>query len=124
MQPVRLPNGATVIRDEMNSSPDTWRAALQVLRESSARRRVLVASDVSDSRAKPRLRYRQLGDLACEVADAALFIGEHAHFAVKRALARGMDPAQSCRRRIACDVCAQLRPSFDLGAALCAAESR
>ena len=168
MQPVRLPNGATVIRDEMNSSPDTWRAALAVLRESQARRRVLVASDLSDSGKKPRVRYRELGDFAVEAADVALFIGENARFAVKRAVANGMDPSSvdgvldvraaaerlasllqdgdvallkgrathhlsrvlfaqfgvigcrktRCSKRIACDICEELRPGFDLRAAL------
>jgi UDP-N-acetylmuramoyl-tripeptide--D-alanyl-D-alanine ligase len=168
MQPVRLPNGATVIRDEMNSSPATWHAALAVLRQASARRRVLVASDLSDVRKKPRIRYRMLGDFAAESADAALFVGEHASFAVRRAVERGMDPTRvvgvldvraaaerlasflepgdvallkgrgthhlsralfaqlgeigcwkaRCRRQIACDVCPELRPGFDLRAAL------
>jgi UDP-N-acetylmuramoyl-tripeptide--D-alanyl-D-alanine ligase len=168
MQPVHLPNGATVIRDEMNSSPDTWRAALGVMREATARRRVLVVSDVSDSRKKPRDRYRDLGDLAAELADAALFIGGHADFAVKRALQRGMPPANvvsavnvrsaaqrlpallqegdlillkgratdhlsrvlfaqlgsigcwktHCRKQIVCDLCKDLRPAFDLRAAI------
>jgi UDP-N-acetylmuramoyl-tripeptide--D-alanyl-D-alanine ligase len=173
MQPVRLPNGATVIRDEMNSSPDTWRAALEVLRQSSARRRVLVASDVSDSPKKPRVRYKELGDLAAEVADVALFIGGHAPFAVKRAVAKGMAPASvggvmdvstaaqrlasllqdgdvvllkgratdhlsralfaqfgvigcwttTCRKQIACDICKELRPEFDLRAAVAGVSS-
>jgi UDP-N-acetylmuramoyl-tripeptide--D-alanyl-D-alanine ligase len=168
MQPVRLPNGATVIRDEMNSSPETWRAALAVLREASARRRVLVASDLSDVRRKHRVRYRMLGDYAADSADAALFVGEQARFAVRRAVERGMDPTlvhgvldvraaaehlagflqpgdvallkgrgvhhlsralfaqlgeigcwkTHCRRHIACDTCPELRPAFDLPAAL------
>jgi UDP-N-acetylmuramoyl-tripeptide--D-alanyl-D-alanine ligase len=168
MQPVRLPNGATVIRDENNSSPDTWRAALAVLRECSARRRVLVASDVSDSPLRPRHRLRELGDRAAEAADVALFIGEHGHYARKRAVEGGMDPSRveavpdaraaaqrlaallqdgdvvllkgrathhlsrvlfaqlggigcwktRCSKRIACDLCEELRPDFDLHAAL------
>jgi UDP-N-acetylmuramoyl-tripeptide--D-alanyl-D-alanine ligase len=168
MQPVRLPNGAVVIRDEQSSSPDTWRVALGLLREASARRRVLVASDLSDVRKKPRVRYRMLGDHAADSADVALFVGEHARFAVRRALERGMDPTcvhgvldvraaaehlarllepgdvallkgrgthhlsralfaqlgeigcwkTHCRRHIACDVCPELRPAFDLRAAL------
>jgi UDP-N-acetylmuramoyl-tripeptide--D-alanyl-D-alanine ligase len=168
MQPVRLPNGATVIRDEMNSSPDTWGAALDVLRAADARRRVLVASDLSDSGLRPRVRLRELGEQAAGAADVALFVGEHARYAVRAAVARGMDPAHveavvdvptaaarlaallregdvallkgrathhlsrilfaqlgpigcwtpRCRKRIACDVCAELRPAFDLTAAL------
>ncbi len=168
MQPVRLPSGAIVIRDEMNSSPETWRAALAVLREAAARRRVLIAGDLSDTGKRSRLRYREVADHAAESADAALFIGEHASAAVRRAVARGMDPASvecvidvraaaerlpsllregdvallkgrgtqhlsralfaqfggigcwktRCRRHIACDVCPELRPAFDLEAAL------
>ena len=168
LQPVRLPNGATVIRDEINSSPDTWHAALAVLRGATARRRVLIVSDVSDSPLRPRHRFRELGELAADVADAALFIGEHARYAVKRAVERGMDPSRvegvldvraaaqrlasllqdgdlallkgrathhlsralfaqfggigcwkmRCSKRIACDVCAELRPDFPLEAAL------
>ena len=168
MQPVRLPNGATVIRDELNSSPDTWRAAFEVLRASSARRRVLIASDTSDVGKNPRRRYQELADRAAEAFDAALFVGEHAHYGVRRALAKGMDPSlvdgaldvraaaarlasllqegdvallkgrathhlsralfaqfggigcwkARCSKRIACDICAQLRPDFDLGAAI------
>jgi len=156
------------VRDEMNSSPDTWRAALEVLRNASARRRLLVASDLSDSGLRPRARYRALGDFASEAADAALFIGEHARYAVKRAVERGVDPGSvhgvldvraaaerlasllqegdvallkgratshlsrvlfaqlgtigcwktRCRKRIACDGCAELRPAFDLRAAI------
>lgn len=168
MQPVRLPSGATVIRDEMNSSPETWDAALAVLREAAGGRRVLIASDLSDTKRRPRLRSRELADFALHSADAALFVGEHAEAAVKRALAKGMDPARvagaldlrtaaarlgsllqdgdvallkgrathhlsrllfaqlggigcwkpQCSKRIACDVCAELRPDFDLRAAL------
>lgn len=168
MQPVRLASGAIVIRDEMNSSPDTWRAALEVLREATARRRVLIAGDLSDTGQRTRLRYRAIADHAVECADAALFIGEHASTAVKRAVARGMDPTAvessltvraaaerlpgllregdvallkgratqhlsralfaqfggigcwttRCRKHISCDVCEQLRPEFDLRAAL------
>jgi UDP-N-acetylmuramoyl-tripeptide--D-alanyl-D-alanine ligase len=94
MQPVRLPNGAIVIRDEQNSSPDTWRAALAVLRDAEARRRVLIGSDFSDLRRNNHVRYQRLADLAAESADAALFVGEHAGVAVKRAIWRGMDPTR------------------------------
>jgi UDP-N-acetylmuramoyl-tripeptide--D-alanyl-D-alanine ligase len=53
---------------------------------------VLVASDLSDVRRRPRERARDLADRASEAADAALFVGEHAEHAAKRALARGMAP--------------------------------
>jgi UDP-N-acetylmuramoyl-tripeptide--D-alanyl-D-alanine ligase len=93
MQPVALPGGAVVIRDEETGSPDSLRAMLAVLREARAGRRVLVWSDLSDSKAKPRKRQRDMGLVAAELADAAIFVGEHAHHAVRAAVGAGMDPA-------------------------------
>ena len=40
-------------------------------------------------------RQRDMGSLAAELAQAAIFVGEHAHHAVRAAVAAGMDPA-SC----------------------------
>ena len=96
MQPVLLPSGATIIRDEENGSPDTLRAALQVLQESVAMRRILVMSDMSDSRKKPRDRLKELGKIAAQVADLAIFIGVHGRYAVKAAMASGMQPQSVC----------------------------
>ncbi len=48
MQPVLLPSGATMLRDELNGSEETWKAAFQVLENCQALRRVLVLGDVSD----------------------------------------------------------------------------
>lgn len=92
MQPVLMPSGATILRDEENGSPDTLRAALKVFGESIATRKVLVMSDISDSREKPRVRLRELGKVASEIADLAIFIGEYGHHAVKAAIASGMKP--------------------------------
>lgn len=92
MQPVLLPNGATILRDEENGSPDTLRAALQVLEKADVGRRILVISDISDSRERPRVRLKQLGKMASQVANMAVFIGEHRQYAVKAAIASGMNP--------------------------------
>ena len=94
MQPVALPSGAIMVRDEENGSPDTLKAMVDVLRESQARRRGLIISDVSDSREKPRKRLRDIGRMAAEHCDFAVFIGGHAHHAVSGAVAAGMDPTQ------------------------------
>ena len=95
MQPVTLPSGAVVIRDEENGSPDGIEAMLEVMRSAQAGRKVLVFSDLSDSRAKTKIRLRDMGRIAAEVADVAVFVGEHAHHGVRGAVAAGMDPA-SC----------------------------
>lgn len=95
LQPVRLPGGAVVIRDENTAAPDSVEAMLTVMRSATAERRVLVFSDYSDVRQSPRRRLRRLGALAAETAELAVFVGGHAHHAVHGALAAGMDPA-SC----------------------------
>ena len=94
MQPLVLPNGAVVMRDEENGSPDTLDAMMSVLRDARAERRVLVMGDVSDVKGNPRKRHRYVGRLAAEVADLAVFVGEHAHHAVRAAVAAGMNPAR------------------------------
>lgn len=92
MQPVLLPSGATILRDESDGLPDPLEAALKVLKESCATRRVLVMSDISDSRDRTRDRLRQLGKVASQISDLAVFIGESGHHAVKAAIASGMKP--------------------------------
>jgi UDP-N-acetylmuramoyl-tripeptide--D-alanyl-D-alanine ligase len=95
MQPITLPNGATMIRDELNGSYHTWQAAVKVLRDAHTARRVLVMSDVSGwhkRSLKARDRNKELGRIASRVADVAIFVGEHAHHAVKAAAAAGMHP--------------------------------
>jgi UDP-N-acetylmuramoyl-tripeptide--D-alanyl-D-alanine ligase len=93
MQPVTLPNGATMIRDELNGSYDTWQAAMKVLGDAQTARRVLIISDVSEwhkKSLKPRDWSKELGRTASRVADVAIFVGEHAHHAVKAAVGAGM----------------------------------
>jgi UDP-N-acetylmuramoyl-tripeptide--D-alanyl-D-alanine ligase len=95
MQPITLPSGATMIRDELNGSYDTWQAAVQVLGDAQAARRVLVISDVTEwhkKSLKPRDRNKELGRVAFRVAQVAIFVSEHAHHAVKAAVAAGMHP--------------------------------
>lgn len=90
MQPVTLAGGAVVLRDESDNSPDTLLAALRVLEESVATRRVLVIGDVSDFRGNPRQRFKALGKTASQIFDLAVFVGEHGHHAARTAVASGM----------------------------------
>jgi len=93
MQPVLLPSGAVVVRDEETGSPDTLNAMLKVMQESRALRRILVISDLSDSRVRQKKRQQYLGSVAAELADVAVFVSDHGHHAVRRALEAGMDPS-------------------------------
>lgn len=95
MQPIKLPNGATMIRDELNGSYDTWQAAVKVLGDAQAARRVMVISDVTGwhkKSLKPRDRSKELGRIASRVADVAIFVSDHAHHAARAAVAAGMHP--------------------------------
>lgn len=93
MQPVALPSGAIMMRDEENGSPDTIAAMLEVLRNARTQRRGLVFSDESDSKERPRKRLRRMGRLAAELCDFAVFVGDHSHHGVAAATHAGMDPA-------------------------------
>jgi len=97
MQPMTLPNGAVIIRDDFDGSISTLMPAFRVLEEASATRKILVMSGMTDSPLSPRDRYRRLGkEIAC-IFDRAVFIGEDAHHGVSGAVAGGMraDRAQA-----------------------------
>jgi UDP-N-acetylmuramoyl-tripeptide--D-alanyl-D-alanine ligase len=61
LDPVTLPNGVVVIRDDYSCSANGFEAGLRFLREARANRRVLVFSDVSDAEMNARNRRKQLG---------------------------------------------------------------
>jgi UDP-N-acetylmuramoyl-tripeptide--D-alanyl-D-alanine ligase len=92
MQPVTLPSGAVMIRDEFNGSVDSFNAAMEVLRNAEAQRRLLVISDCSDFKKKPRERMFYFAKLAAECADGAVFIGDRSERAAGRAVALGLRP--------------------------------
>lgn len=94
LSPVTLPNGATLLRDELNGSVDTMAAAIKVLEEATAQRKMIVFTDVSDSPKKPRQRVRDVGIAAARIADAAIFLGEHCERGARGAIAAGMAPDQ------------------------------
>jgi UDP-N-acetylmuramoyl-tripeptide--D-alanyl-D-alanine ligase len=92
MQPVSLPNGALILRDEANGSLETLNVALQVFEEAQASRRVLIVSGFTDAQMNSRSRLKELGKIAARTSGLAVFIGEHAGNAVKQAVASGMKP--------------------------------
>lgn len=94
MSPVELPGGVTILRDEVNGSVDTLAAALKVLEEATAVRKMIVFTDVSDSSQKPRNRVRDVGKTVAGFAQSAMFIGEHSEFGARAAVASGMPADQ------------------------------
>jgi UDP-N-acetylmuramoyl-tripeptide--D-alanyl-D-alanine ligase len=92
MQPVSLPGGAIMLRDDKDGQAPTLDPALEVLRHARGVRRVVVLSDVSDVSAGPRDRQRRLGRLAARCADVAVFVGSHADYARDAAIREGLGP--------------------------------
>ena len=94
MQPVKLTCGAIVIRDEYNGSQDSLIAMFEVLKAARAKRRILVFSDMSDVKSKPKKRQREIGFFAAKHTDMVVFLNEHGHHAKKAAIQAGMPPDQ------------------------------
>jgi UDP-N-acetylmuramoyl-tripeptide--D-alanyl-D-alanine ligase len=90
MQPVTLPNQATIIRDDFNGSIDTFEVALRFMGEARATRKIVVFSDFSDSPKKLRIRANYVGRVAANHADAAIFVGEYAERSRRSAIDAGL----------------------------------
>ena len=74
LEPVALPNGVILLRDDFKSHLETIQAALDVLAEVPARRLVVMGS-VTEPQGNHRL-YREVGERVGEVASHAVFLGE------------------------------------------------
>ena len=75
LQPVVLPGGATVLRDDYKSTPETVLAALAVFGQVPARRRIAVLGDLDMPPPPERHWYRTVGEKVAQVADLAVFVG-------------------------------------------------
>jgi UDP-N-acetylmuramoyl-tripeptide--D-alanyl-D-alanine ligase len=75
MQPVKLPRGAVLLRDEYNGSMTTLLIALRVLREARVQRRVAVIGNISDSLEAEPERSERVGREVATSADVAIFVG-------------------------------------------------
>lgn len=95
MQPVLLPNGAIVLRDDYSASVDTIESSLRVLEDAKANRRVLVITDMSDFGRNRKQRLKYLASRSPQVSDVALFIGELADYGKRRAIDAGLSPAMA-----------------------------
>ena len=75
LQPVALPSGVTVLRDDYKSTPETVMAALDALGQVTAQRRITVLGDLDMPPPPERHWYRAVGEKVAHVADLALFVG-------------------------------------------------
>lgn len=92
LAPTVVPGGAVFIRDESNGSIDTLPPALQVIRNAHAERRLVVFTDVTDSKKRPRNRIREIAREIAAGAEGAVFLGEHCEHGAKAAIEAGLPP--------------------------------
>ncbi|WP_338065843.1 glutamate ligase domain-containing protein [Nitrosomonas nitrosa] len=92
LQPISLPayGNATILRDEFNGSIDTFDAALTVLADANAARKIVIFSDFSDSKKKDRVRASYLGKISASLADIAIFVGDYANRSKEAAIEAGL----------------------------------
>lgn len=80
LQPVPLAGGAVLLRDDFKGSQETIEAALDVLADIPADRRIVVLGDVSEPVGSTGPIYRHLGARVAQVASRAIFIaGQQFH---------------------------------------------
>ena len=94
MQPIRLPNGTTFIRDDYNGSIDSYRAGLEVLKNARGVRRVAIVGDYASSGQRSVHRSRDVGLMVADAADAAIFLGRSSVRSGRTAIAAGMRESQ------------------------------
>jgi UDP-N-acetylmuramyl pentapeptide synthase len=76
LEPVMLPNGAAILRDDYKSTMETVDRAFDLAAEVPARRRILILGPVPEA-IDPRRMYRGLGERSAKIfSQAILLIGE------------------------------------------------
>ncbi len=95
MEPVPLPSGATMLRDDYTETFASVPAAMRVLEQAEGRR-ILVYHDVYDSGLTFREKFRALGRMAAHSADLVLLHGNDSRRA-RNAMIEGGAPPESVR---------------------------
>ncbi len=87
------PNGSTLLDDTYNASPASTIAALNLLEDLEAPRKIAVLGDMMELGSYEEEGHRKVGCRAAQVVDLLLVIGERARFMAAEAQACGLDPA-------------------------------
>ncbi len=82
MQPMLLPSGAVVLRDDFKGTQDTFNAAMETFATIPARRRIVVLGAVSE--AANRATLREMGERVGSGADRAVFVASARTFRLYR----------------------------------------
>ncbi len=75
LEPVQLPSGAIVLRDDVKAVLETVEAALDLLVTVPAARKFAVLGDVDDPPGSPATVYGPLGERLATTVDKAIFVG-------------------------------------------------
>ena len=75
LEPIQLPNGALILRDDFKSSLETIHAALDLFSQIPAKRRMVVLGEVSEPPGSQGPIYREIGERIASLASRAIFIG-------------------------------------------------
>ncbi|MBZ5601914.1 MAG: hypothetical protein LAO79_06380 [Acidobacteriia bacterium] len=93
LEPVELPSGAIMLRDDFNDELSTLAPALRVLEQAIAARRILVMSGALDPKSKTKGKLMDAGRLVVHSADLVVFVGEDAMHHAECAAAAGLENA-------------------------------
>ena len=93
LQPVALPNGATIICDDFKGSLESFHAAFEAFSTIPAKRRVMVLADVHEPPGLQGPMYRDLGARVAALADFVVLIGSDGLLSLRTGAVRaGMKP--------------------------------
>jgi UDP-N-acetylmuramoyl-tripeptide--D-alanyl-D-alanine ligase len=90
MHRVALSNGAVMIRDDFKAGIDSFAPALKALGQGPPGKRWAVVSGANEVSWGPKDRMMRLAREIVSVADAVVFVGDHADAGCRRAVAEGM----------------------------------
>lgn len=113
MQPVELPSGAVVLRDDFKSALETIESAFEAFTAVPARRRLVVLGDVTEPEGRQHVVYRELGRRAGGFAARILACGSNHRDVVSGAHAAGLPRDAVTRHRSVHEMAALL--AADLG---------
>ncbi len=96
LDPVPLPGGSVIVRDDYGSSMESLALALRFLREARAGRRILVTSDFSDADMNFRGRFKFLGAAVSSWLELLVVIGHNHAYGRRKAIEAGMPTGNVC----------------------------
>jgi UDP-N-acetylmuramoyl-tripeptide--D-alanyl-D-alanine ligase len=89
---VRGPNGATILDDSYNASPDSVIAALNLLADLTPERRIAVLGDMRELGSYEETGHQRVGRRAALVVDVLVTVGELGRIIAREAVMSGMPP--------------------------------